>query len=114
MEKKEKNNLRRLNSVLKKNSILIIIILFLFLASGYFYSYYMVTPKYKSTSTILLASNALNKDSIAVTQTEVTLNKNLISTYGKILKSDKVLEQVINNLNLDMTKDELYKNIQIE
>ena len=114
MEKKEKNNLRRLNSVLKKNSILIIIILFLFLACGYFYSYYMVTPKYKSTSTILLASNTLNKDSATVTQTEVTLNKNLISTYGKILKSDKVLEQVINNLSLDMTKDELYKNIQIE
>lgn len=114
MEKKEKNNLRRLNSVLKKNSILIIIILFLFLACGYFYSYYMVTPKYKSTSTILLASNTLNKDSTTVTQTEVTLNKNLISTYGKILKSDKVLGQVINNLNLEMTKDELYKNIQIE
>lgn len=114
MEKKEKNNLRRLNSVLKKNSIIVIMIIFLFLACGYFYSYYMVTPKYKSTSTILLASNTLNKDSIAVTQSEVTLNKNLISTYGKILKSDKVLEQVINNLNLDMTKDELYKNIHIE
>lgn len=114
MEKKEKNNLRRLNSVLKKNSIAIIMIIFLFLACGYFYSYYMVVPKYKSTSTILLASNTLNNDSSTVTQTEVTLNKNLISTYGKILKSDKVLEQVINNLSLDITKDELYKNIHIE
>lgn len=114
MEKKEKNNLRRLSSVLKKNSIIVIMIIFLFLVCGYFYSYYMVTPKYKSTSTILLASNTLNKDSTTVTQTEVTLNKNLISTYGKILKSDKVLEQVISNLNLEMTKNELYKNIQIE
>lgn len=114
MEKKEKNNLRRLNSVLKKNSIIVIMIIFLFLACGYFYSYYMVVPKYKSTSTILLASNTLNKDSSTVTQTEVTLNKNLISTYGKILKSDNILRQVINNLNLDITKDELYKNIHIE
>lgn len=114
MEKKEKNNLRRLNSVLKKNSILIVVILFLFLACGYFYSYYMVVPKYKSTSTILLASNTLNKDSSTVTQSEVTLNKSLISTYGTILKSDNILERVISNLNLDITKDELYKNINIE
>lgn len=114
MEKKEKNNLRRLNSVLKKNSIIVIMIIFLFLVCGYFYSYYMVTPKYKSTSTILLASNNLNNDSSTVTQSEVTLNKSLISTYGTILKSDNILETVINNLNLNMTKDELYKNIHIE
>jgi len=114
MEKKEKINLKRLNSVIKKNSIKIIVILFLFTLCGYFYSYNMVIPKYKSTSTILLGSNNLNKENDSVTQTEVTLNKNLISTYGKILKSSNVLEQVIEHLNLDMTKEELYKNVQIE
>ena len=114
MEIKEKINLKRLNSVLKKNSLKIIIILFLFTLCGYFYSYNFVVPKYKSTSTILLASNNLNKDTNTVTQTDVNLNKNLISTYGKILKSNNVLGQVITNLKLDVTKEELYKNIQIE
>lgn len=114
MEKKEKINLKRLNSVLKKNSIKIILILFLFTLCGYFYSYNFVVPEYKSTSTILLASNNLNKDSNTVTQTDVNLNKNLISTYGKILKSNNVLGKVINNLDLDMTEEELYKNVQIE
>lgn len=114
MEIKEKINLKRLNSVIKKNIIKIIAILFLFTLCGCFYSYKMVTPKYKSTSTILLASNKSNKENASVTQTEVTLNTNLISTYGKILKSTNILEQVINSLSLDMTKENLYKNIQIK
>ena len=114
MDKNEKNNLKRLNSVLKKNSVIIVVILFLFLACGYFYSYYMISPKYKSTSTILLASNSMNKNSSSVTQSEVTLNKSLISTYGTILKSDNVLEKVINNLKLNINKNELNENIHIE
>ena len=114
MEKKEKINLKRLNSVLKKNQIKIIIILLLFALCGYFYSYNFVVPKYKSTSTILLASNSLNRDNNTVTQTDVNLNKTLISTYGKILKSNNVLEKVIENLNLNVTKEDLYKNVQIE
>ena len=114
MEKKEKINLKRLNSVLKKNQIKIIIILLLFALCGYFQSYNFVVPKYKSTSTILLASNSLNRDNNTVTQTDVNLNKTLISTYGKILKSNNVLEKVIENLNLNVTKEDLYKNVQIE
>lgn len=114
MEKKEKINLKRLNSVLKKNQIKIIILLLLFALCGYFYSYNFVVPKYKSTSTILLASNSLNRDNNTVTQTDVNLNKTLISTYGKILKSNNVFEKVIENLNLNVTKEDLYKNVQIE
>ena len=114
MEKKENVNLKRLSSVLKKNSIKIVIVLFIFAICGYFYSYNMVTPKYKSVSTMVLASNNLNQEGNTVTQTELTLNKSLISTYGKILKSKNVLGQVIKNLNLDVTEDELYKNVQIE
>ena len=96
MKINENINLKRLNSVLKKNSIIIIILLFLFILCGYFYSYNMVTPKYKSTSTILLANN-----SESLTQTEIALNKSLVSTYGKILTSNNVLDQVIQNLNLN-------------
>ena len=114
MEKKENVNLKRLSSVLKKNSIKIVIVLFIFAICGYFYSYNMVTPKYKSVSTMVLASNNLNQEGNTVTQTELNLNKSLISTYGKILKSKNVLGQVIKNLNLDVTEEELDKNVQIE
>lgn len=114
MDKKEKNSLKRLSNVLKKNSLRIVLILFLFILCGYFYSYNMVVPKYKSISTMLLTSDNVNKDNDSLTQNDINLNKNLIGTYGRILKSSSVLNKVIERLNLDMEEEELYKNIEIE
>ncbi len=114
MDKKEKNSLKRLSNVLKKNSLKIVLILFLFILCGYFYSYNMVVPKYKSISTMLLTSDNVNKDNDSLTQNDINLNKNLIGTYGRILKSSSVLNKVIERLNLDMEEEELYKNIEIE
>lgn len=114
MDKKEKNSLKRLSNVLKKNSLKIVLILFLFILCGYFYSYNMVVPKYKSISTMLLTSDNVNKDTDSLTQNDINLNKNLIGTYGRILKSSSVLNKVIERLNLDMEEEELYKNIEIE
>ncbi|MCI9087457.1 MAG: polysaccharide biosynthesis tyrosine autokinase [Clostridia bacterium] len=114
MDKKEKNSLKRLSNVLKKNSLKIVLILFLFILCGYFYSYNMVVPKYKSISTMLLTSDNVNKDTDSLTQNDINLNKNLIGTYGRILKSSSVLNKVIERLNLDMEEEELYRNIEIE
>lgn len=114
MDKKEKNSLKRLSNVLKKNSLKIVLILFLFILCGYFYSYNMVVPKYKSISTMLLTSDNVNKDTDSLTQNDINLNKNLIGTYGRILKSSSVLNKVSERLNLDMEEEELYQNIEIE
>ncbi len=114
MDKKEKNSLKRLSNVVKKNSLKIVLILFLFILCGYFYSYNMVVPKYKSVSTMLLTSDNVNKDTDSLTQNDINLNKNLIGTYGRILKSSSVLNKVIERLHLDMEEEELYKNIEIE
>lgn len=116
MDKNEKSGLKRLNNVIKNNMISIIAVILLLILCGYFYSYKMVVPKYKSISTIVLTSdNINNKGKVdSVTQSDLTLNKSLIATYRKILKSSKVLNQVIGNLNLEMTEDELYQNIEIE
>lgn len=116
MDKNEKSGLKRLNNVIKNNMIGIIAVILLFILCGYFYSYKVVIPKYKSISTIVLTRDNINNNGKvdSVTQGDLTLNKSLIATYRKILKSSKVLNQVINNLSLEMTEDELYKNIEIE
>ena len=63
---------------------------------------------------MLLTSDNVNKDTDSLTQNDINLNKNLIGTYGRILKSSSVLNKVIERLNLDMEEEELYKNIEIE
>lgn len=49
----------------------------------------------------------------SITQSDLSLNSNLIGTYSKIIKSEAVLNQVKDNLKLDMNNDELYKNINV-
>ena len=104
----------------KRGAILIIIMIFA--GIGVVYSYCVVTPKYKSSTTLVLAkaepngtetnNNAVSTESI--TQTEITLNQKLISTYREVVKSKNVLRQVLNNLNLkNLEEDELKKNVTV-
>ena len=114
MEIKEIINLKRLNSILRKNILTIIILLLIFAIGGCIYSFNFVVPKYKSTSTVLLVSNETNKKNASVTQSDVTLNKSLLTTYGNIITSKNVLSKVKENLQLNITVEELSKNISIK
>ena len=62
---------------------------------------------YQSNTTIVLVGESKKEYS----QTDSQLNQNLIGTYSEIITSRKVLQQVIDNLKLKMTVDELSQNI---
>ena len=63
---------------------------------------------YKSYTTIILSGS----DS-QITQSELSLSKSLVDTYAEIVKSRRVLEQVIEELNLDTTYEKLYNKISV-
>ena len=89
---------------------------------GILYTKYMVTPMYSSYSTVVLSkpedntvitNNTSNTTSNSITQNDVTLNQKLISTYSEIMKSRSVAEQVINELNLNISENELMSNVSV-
>lgn len=67
-------------------------------------------PMYKSNTTIVLVSEHQNE---GYNTSELQLNKNLVSTYSEIIKSRKVLEPVLNNLNLDYSYGALKSNVSV-
>ena len=92
----------------------IILIIAIAIVIGFIYSYVLLKPEYKSTTSILLAkSNAAQSDDGTITSTEITLNQKLVSTYSDLIKTEKVLTQVINNLKIDKTVENLKQNIQV-
>ena len=109
MDRNENIELKRMLDILNNKKGIIVLILILFIALGYLYSYCYVVPEYKSTSTLLLIPN----DDETVTSSDLTLNSGLISTYGNIAKNSKVLKQVINNLNLNISEEQLLNKIEI-
>lgn len=92
---------------------IIILVTLLAILIGYFYIEYAQIPMYHGTTTIILVEKNENNTNSSVTQTEITINEKLVSTYSEIIKSRRVLEQVINELELDITASSLSSNIQV-
>ena len=90
-----------------------VVILFVVLVGilGCLYGLFIQKPMYKSSTSIVLISEA--KDNSQLTYNDVSVNQNLVSTYSEIVKSKRVLGQVIYNLNLNYTYGALSNNIEV-
>lgn len=110
----EELDLKELFNVFWTKKIQIVLIIAIFVVIGFIYSYIFVNPEYQSTTSILLAkSNTAQEDSGTITTSEITLNQQLVSTYSELLKSETLLNQVINNLQIAKTAAELENSISI-
>lgn len=112
MTNSENIGMNRIFNVLKGKKMLIVFILTVFTLLGYLYSFKYVVPKYKSTLSLLLIPNS-ESEIQTITNSDLTLNSSLISTYSNIAKNNKVLKKVISNLNLKMTEEELSSKIEV-
>ena len=90
-----------------------VVILFVVLVGilGCLYGLFIQKPMYKSSTSIVLISEA--KDNSQLTYNDVSVNQNLVSTYSEIVKSKRGWGQVINNLNLNYTYGTLSDNIEV-
>ena len=98
-----------------RKKILIILITILFIGIGYIYTTRFITPMYTSTTTLVLASNnEKNKSNTTSTAAEVAVNTKLVSTYSELIKSQKVLREVVADTGINITEEQLKKQISIE
>ena len=90
----------------------IIIAVALAIVVGNIYTIFTRVPMYRSSTSLVLVSE--NSDSGASYNTsEQQLNKNLVGTYSEIIKSKRVLDEVISNLDLDYSYDNLQSRVTV-
>ncbi len=71
-------------------------------------------PEYTNFTTILLnQANEADSNNSNQLSIDLTINQKLISTYSEIIKSKKILNQVIDKLSLDYTYGELVNKINV-
>lgn len=98
---------------LKKLPI-VIIITTLSVILGTCYLLFLQTPLYRSSTTLILVqSGDEGKNNISETQTEITINQKLVSTYSALIKSRRVLKSVIDNLDLDLSIAQLTQKVSV-
>ena len=95
----------------KKKIVLAITAILVLIAA--IYSFILQTPKYKSTTTVVLTMSE-GENATAVTTTGVTLNQKLLGTYVDIVKRDMIIDKVIENLQIaNLTSSQLKSDVTV-
>lgn len=114
MEIKSENlNLQEILFILKKHLSLILAITIVFGALGFTVSKFFITPKYQATASLIVNPGQNSQTNSTITFDQVNTTQQLVGTYAIILKSSKVLDKVISDLNLSMDSTQLAKNISV-
>lgn len=104
----EEIDLKELFTFIKSKIGLLIIITAGVCLIGCIYGLFIQKPMYSSYTTVILSSSEGTFN-----QADSNLNKTLVDTYAEIVKSRRVLGQVIEQLNLDLTYEELHSKITV-
>jgi capsular polysaccharide biosynthesis protein len=78
---------------------------------GFTVSKFLMTPKYDSSA--LMIVNTRQDVNANVTSDQINSATQLVSTYSIIIKSDTVLQRVIDNLGLNLTYAKLNKRVTV-
>lgn len=108
----EELDLKELFQIFWNKKIQIILLILIFMVIGIIYTLGFITPKYSSSTTLVLASGG-NRQTNTITATDITLNSKLVSTYSELIKSKNVLRQVKSNLNINLDEEGLRNSIQV-
>lgn len=111
----EEINLKDLFSYFFSKWFIVVITLVVAILISTIHGEFIKVPMYRSYTTIVLTRSGDNgnKNDSSITQNDIMLNQKLVATYREIIKSRRVLGQVIENLGLDMEVSELSHNISV-
>ena len=105
-------NLGELFAVLMGRAFLIISAGVFFALSGLFLSKFVIHPEYESTTKIYILNKEENQ---TVTYSDVQISTQLTQDYAELIKSRRVLEEVIQRLHLvDMEYKDLYEVLKVD
>lgn len=79
---------------------------------GFAASKFLMTPQYSSSAMMIV--NTRQDVTSNVTSDQINSATKLVATYSIIIKSDTVLQQVIENLELGMTYSELNSRVSVQ
>ncbi|WP_066686302.1 YveK family protein [Christensenella intestinihominis] len=106
--------IRDVGKMLKKSWIIVVALTILAGIAGYFVSEYVIDKKYEATAMMIVSStNTGSETGSQMTINDYNLNTKLVNSYSVLCKSEKVLSQVEDKLNIDTGKKDLSQMIAV-
>lgn len=105
----EELDLKEMLNYFWSKKMYIIIASLIALLLGMVYTIWIQEPQYKSYTTILLKGTESQ-----ITSNDIALNQKLVDAYREIVKSKRVLNKVITNLELTYSYEQLFSKVTVE
>ena len=112
VKREETIDLREYFGIIKKRFWIIALITVIAAVVSGIISFFMLKPVYEAKST-LIVNTEKNEETQMITGDQFSVTQKLAVTYGEIIKSRAVLEDVIKNLKLDNEYEELANNVTV-
>ena len=111
----EEIDLKEIFNIFWSKKIIILLVIIMFMVFGTIYSYIFVKPEFKAYTTLVLTgSNDTNITTAEkITQTDISLNNSLVATYSELVRSKTVLRQVIKNLEIEDSENDLRGKVSV-
>lgn len=116
MNKTSELDLRVLLFALMRKLWLLVLCAVIVGAAAFGYTRYFVTPLYQASATIYVNNNRLNIEgsTATLTSSDLSVAQRLVSTYVINLKSDRVLNKVVQELDVELTAAQIRSMISAE
>jgi len=108
-------SLRQIIEILRKRAWIIVAITLSAVLVSTIITFFVIDPVYESYTTIMVGKpkNRLIDENNSITYQEIQTNRLLVSTYREIAKSRTVLEEVIKDLNLNISTSQLRGKVDV-
>lgn len=104
-------DLLELFQAVKKSIVWIGICTVVFAIIGFLGSRFMMTPKYEASVNMIVNTRA--EGGANITSDNIASARNMVDTYAIVIKSNRVLNAVIDKLALDMEYEDLAENVEV-
>lgn len=98
--------------IIKKRAWIIALITVTAMIASGIISFFLLSPVYETKTTLIVNTEQVNETN-TITGDQLNVTQKLTLTYGEIIKSRTVIDEVIQALNLDMEYGEVSKMITV-
>lgn len=80
---------------------------------GVLITFYWLSPVYDSKTDLLVNGTVVKENGEDLSLNEVEISIRLIETYSIMIKSDRIMDKVVDKLDLNISKEELVKQTRV-
>src|SRR5690606_28312839 len=107
----ESISLKEIFEVLRKRIVLIILMIVGAAVVSAIISFFVITPTYEVSTQFIVNQEAGEQTSVDINQ--IRSNVEIINTYNDIIKSNRILDQVVEEMNLTISPGALGQKISV-